>query len=92
MGLSHTEGLTTAAEILANIAGAEPDIDISAGRVSVPARDRVDTLTRVIRALDEAGLPVDDIALRRPTLDEVFVHLTTDTPAQAATVGQRVTA
>ncbi|NUT58494.1 MAG: daunorubicin/doxorubicin resistance ABC transporter ATP-binding protein DrrA, partial [Agromyces sp.] len=31
--------------------------------------------------LDAAGLEVDDLALRRPTLDEVFLHLTA--PAQA---------
>ncbi len=29
-----------------------------------------------MRALDEAEVPVEDIALRRPTLDEVFLALT----------------
>jgi ABC-2 type transport system ATP-binding protein len=29
-----------------------------------------------VRALDEAGLDVEDIALRRPTLDDVFLALT----------------
>ena len=33
-------------------------------------------LTAVVRALDDAGIAVDDIGLRRPTLDEVFLHLT----------------
>ena len=37
----------------------------------------------VVRALDDADVPVEDIALRRPTLDEVFLaltgHTTTDT-------------
>ena len=33
-------------------------------------------LLRVVRALDGAGLTVDDVLLRRPTLDEVFLHLT----------------
>lgn len=33
-------------------------------------------LLRVVRALDAAGLEVDDVLLRRPTLDEVFLHLT----------------
>jgi ABC-2 type transport system ATP-binding protein len=30
----------------------------------------------VVRALDEAGVDVEDISLRRPTLDEVFLALT----------------
>jgi ABC-2 type transport system ATP-binding protein len=30
----------------------------------------------VIRALDEAGIAIDDIGLRRPTLDDVFLSLT----------------
>jgi ABC-2 type transport system ATP-binding protein len=34
------------------------------------------TLTAVVRALDAAGLDFDDVLLRRPTLDEVFLHLT----------------
>jgi ABC-2 type transport system ATP-binding protein len=41
----------------------------------------------VVRALDDAGLAAEDIALRRPTLDEVFLRLTgrpTDEEATAA--------
>ena len=33
-------------------------------------------LTRAIRELDGAGVHVDDIGFRRPTLDEVFLSLT----------------
>jgi ABC-2 type transport system ATP-binding protein len=33
-------------------------------------------LPLVVRALDDAAVPVEDIALRRPTLDEVFLALT----------------
>jgi ABC-2 type transport system ATP-binding protein len=39
-------------------------------------RDRAAALTQVVRALDAAGIAAEDIALRRPTLDEVFLHLT----------------
>ncbi|WP_244931924.1 ATP-binding cassette domain-containing protein [Nocardioides sp. W7] len=37
------------------------------------------TLLDVVRALDRAGIGVDDVLLRRPTLDEVFLHLTAPT-------------
>ena len=33
-------------------------------------------LVLVIRDLDEAGIDIDDIALRRPSLDDVFLKLT----------------
>jgi ABC-2 type transport system ATP-binding protein len=44
--------------------------------VLVPAADRVETLTGVVRALADARIPAHDVAVRRPTLDEVFLHLT----------------
>jgi ABC-2 type transport system ATP-binding protein len=33
-------------------------------------------LVQVVRGLDEVGVGIDDIALRRPTLDDVFLSLT----------------
>ncbi len=38
-------------------------------------------LIAAVRSLDAAGIDVDDVLLRRPTLDEVFLHLTADQPA-----------
>ena len=40
------------------------------------------TLIRIATDLTAAGIAVDDIALRQPTLDEVFIHLTR-TPVEA---------
>ncbi|MFE0810662.1 ATP-binding cassette domain-containing protein [Streptomyces sp. NPDC058794] len=44
--------------------------------ISAPVTDRMAALSGVVRALEEAGLEAEDVALRRPTLDEVFLHLT----------------
>ncbi|MFI7350098.1 ATP-binding cassette domain-containing protein [Streptomyces sp. NPDC049936] len=44
--------------------------------LSAPVTDRMTALSGVVRALEEAGLEAEDVALRRPTLDEVFLHLT----------------
>src|ERR671912_132572 len=41
-------------------------------------------LVEVIRALDEAGVPLDDVGLRRPTLDDVFLSLTGHAAEEAA--------
>jgi ABC-2 type transport system ATP-binding protein len=45
-------------------------------RVSVSVGSHDGVLTRAIRELDAAGVHVDDIGFRRPTLDEVFLTLT----------------
>ncbi|MEU3613177.1 ATP-binding cassette domain-containing protein [Streptomyces sp. NPDC006872] len=44
--------------------------------LSAPVTDRMAALAGVVRALEEAGVEAEDVALRRPTLDEVFLHLT----------------
>ena len=44
--------------------------------VSVPVADGTAGLAAAVRTLDGQRLPVDDLALRRPTLDEVFLALT----------------
>jgi ABC-2 type transport system ATP-binding protein len=43
-----------------------------------------DRLTPAMRSLAEASVPIDDISLRRPTLDEVFLALTGRTPDDEA--------
>jgi ABC-2 type transport system ATP-binding protein len=57
-------------------------------RASVPVTSYGAVLTRAIRELDTAGVQVDDIGFRRPTLDEVFLtltgHMAEETPAVEA--------
>ncbi|CNF97492.1 daunorubicin resistance ABC transporter ATPase subunit [Mycobacterium tuberculosis] len=68
--------LAGAARIIGAVAAGEVAVDAEALRIGAPVSDRVAALTEAVRALDEAGLKVADIGLRRPTLDEVFLHLT----------------
>ncbi|MGW4376338.1 ATP-binding cassette domain-containing protein [Streptomyces albidoflavus] len=49
--------------------------------VSASISDRMRALTETVRALQEAGIEAEDIAVRRPTLDEVFMHLTKEEAA-----------
>jgi ABC-2 type transport system ATP-binding protein len=74
--LHHGDQLPAAAEVLGRAARARPEADLDTRRVSAPVRDRVGALTETVRGLQDAGIAVEDIALRRPTLDEVFLHLT----------------
>ena len=51
-------------------------IDHRAGAVSVPAPDGVVTLGEIFRRLDLRGIELSDISLRKPSLDDVFMSLT----------------
>ncbi|GAB2501650.1 ATP-binding cassette domain-containing protein [Nocardiopsis aegyptia] len=68
--------LGAVAGLLEGALGARPTVDPAEQRVSVPAADRMDTLTRAVRALDGSGARVADVGIRRPSLDEVFLALT----------------
>jgi ABC-2 type transport system ATP-binding protein len=46
------------------------------GVLRVPVEQRRGTIAEAVRRLDQAGVGIDDIALRRPTLDDVFLKLT----------------
>ena len=64
----------TAAGALTTVAGGELVTEGQA--LLVPAVDGARTLTAAVRALDDAGIEPQDIGLRRPTLDDVFLTLT----------------
>lgn len=63
-------------EILASVAAETPHSDIDTQRASVAIDGGADRLTTVVRLLHERGIALDDIGLRRPSLDEVFLALT----------------
>ena len=69
-------GLTQAVEVLTRLGTGAPSSDPATRRCSVAAPAGARLLPAVVRALDEAGIAVEDITLRRPTLDEVFLALT----------------
>lgn len=58
----------------------EFDADADTNTVSVRAADGVATLSEVIRRTDQLGVELIDVSLRKPTLDEVFLHLTPTAP------------
>jgi oleandomycin transport system ATP-binding protein len=63
------------ARILKDVSGNEPTVDRDTQLVSVAVGDP-SALRTASRQLDEAGITVNELALRRPSLDEVFLSLT----------------
>jgi ABC-2 type transport system ATP-binding protein len=75
----HTPDAATmsrAAGILASLGVGEPATDPASRRCSIAAPGGSKLLPVIVRALDDARVQVEDLSLRRPTLDEVFLALT----------------
>lgn len=57
-------------------------------RISIPAPNELEDLTRVSKAVAASGIEIDELALRRPTLDDAFMaltgHATEDTEEEVA--------
>jgi ABC-2 type transport system ATP-binding protein len=74
--LAGRNGLERAVEILTAVTGGRPAVDEDDRTLVAPTAKGLDALVEVGRALQEAGIAVDDLSLRQPTLDEVFLTLT----------------
>jgi len=72
----HAADLAAVAEVLGSVAVEPPRTDQDTNRVAAPIDGGADQLATVVRLLDDRQIAVDDIGLRRPTLDEVFLALT----------------
>jgi ABC-2 type transport system ATP-binding protein len=59
---------------LAPIASEHPFVE--GGSVHVPVAERRGTIADAVRRLDDAGIAIDDVSVRTPTLDDVFLTLT----------------
>lgn len=70
--------------IVADIAGEDPLFDADLNMLTIPAADGVNTLMETARRLDENKIVPLDVALRKPTLDEVFMAYTGHTAEEVA--------
>jgi ABC-2 type transport system ATP-binding protein len=68
--------VATAAEAIAGLGSGAPQVVAESGEVSLPVTEGAAILAEVVRRLDAAGVDISDLALRRPTLDDVFLALT----------------
>jgi daunorubicin resistance ABC transporter ATP-binding subunit len=79
----HAADLEAVRTALATVAAEDPRIDTDTQRVTAPVAGGANELTTVVNLLGEQAITYDDIGLRRPTLDEVFLKLTGQ-PAEPA--------
>ncbi len=72
----RADDLSVVAESLARLGAEAPRVDAGAHRVTIPVDGGRAVIAAAVRQLDALAVEVDDIGLRRPTLDEVFLTLT----------------
>ena len=74
--IHRADELDHAVELVRGSAGAELTVDRHTRRITVPALAGAQHLVEVVRTLGDADIAIDDVGLRRPTLDDVFLALT----------------
>jgi ABC-2 type transport system ATP-binding protein len=74
--VTETDQVATAKEVLAGFAVGDIHIDHHSSGLTAPISGGATTLTQALRDLDTRGVMVQDVGLRRPTLDDVFLALT----------------
>jgi daunorubicin resistance ABC transporter ATP-binding subunit len=72
--VSDAVDIPRAAEALSRFS-AEVHVDRATRRLTAPA-DNLTEMTRIAQLFAESGIAVDDLGLQRPSLDDVFLHLT----------------
>ncbi len=68
--------LDRALPLLADLGSAPPRLDPDVNQVSLPLKGGVEVLIAAGRAMEDAGIELEDLRIRRPSLDEVFLALT----------------
>ncbi|WP_243791235.1 ATP-binding cassette domain-containing protein [Saccharopolyspora gloriosae] len=81
---SGAEDVPEVRRIVAELTGAQPATHDEGGLLTAPVDDPV-LLSTLVRRLDDAGITADELALRLPSLDEVFLALTGKSAAEEGT-------
>jgi ABC-2 type transport system ATP-binding protein len=74
--IRDTADLERAATTLAAIGDGAATIDVPTRTVRVGMKADTERLFAALRPLDDAGVAIDEVSVRQPTLDEVFLALT----------------
>jgi ABC-2 type transport system ATP-binding protein len=79
--VSDPDQLAAAGDLVAGLGHGKPNVDVSRKLVTVAAESTVKTVLEAARLLDDRGIALEEIGLRRPSLDDVFLSLTGHTTA-----------
>jgi ABC-2 type transport system ATP-binding protein len=63
-------------KLLTGLGEGQPVANVRNQKVTLATSERVQTLLAAARRVEESGIPIDDLGVRRPSLDDVFLTLT----------------
>jgi ABC-2 type transport system ATP-binding protein len=76
--------LGAARDVLGRLADGPPQVDAAERTVEAPVPGGARRMPEIVRELDDAGVLLDDLGIRRPSLDDVFLTLTGRAAVSAA--------
>jgi ABC-2 type transport system ATP-binding protein len=74
--LDDAADLPEVAVVFAEVGTGKPTVDTQSRRISIVVDGGAKSLIEALRRLDLQSIPVQDVGLHRPTLDDVFLKLT----------------
>jgi ABC-2 type transport system ATP-binding protein len=74
--VASSDDLDKALAAIAGLGDGKPQVDAEQRRMTLPAKGGATTLMAAARRLDEGDVTLEDLSLRRPSLDDVFMALT----------------
>ena len=74
--VTSSDAVSRASEILAKFSGGDVQVNERARKLIAPMSGGSVEFRHVLRDLEDAGISVYDVGMRRPTLDDVFLNLT----------------
>jgi ABC-2 type transport system ATP-binding protein len=82
--VAQESDLGAARDVLSRIADGLPHVDAAERTVEAPVAGGARRMPEIVRQLDAVGVLLDDLAIRRPSLDDVFLTLTGRAAVSAA--------
>ena len=79
--------IKSAQEIIDRVTGSKSFIDMGLRKISAPVKDGSQSLIEVVRQFDNAKIHALDLAMKRPSLDDVFMSLTGHAAEEVSTEG-----
>ena len=74
--VDHREDIVRATSLIRHFGVGDVVVDAHTRKLTLPSTGGAQTLVQVVSALTDADIVIDDIGVRRPTLDDVFLSLT----------------
>jgi ABC-2 type transport system ATP-binding protein len=89
--VTNGNDLVAATSLIASLGSTAPRVDVDLRQISLATTGGTKVLINAGRILDDAGIALEELRIRRPSLDDVFLAITDRTAAPGDQPGEAVT-